>query len=414
MRHVAREEPTVRENLVGGLFVLVVAFHHAGAFHRKLSDLSLGNGLLLVIHNADLPAVACFSDGAYLVNIFNAEMYTAGTDGLAESVVGVVIVLGEYGLPTLDQTGRHGLRADVHETPGREIIVREVDVPAVDAVQNILCPRHQEPNDGASLLGGGAHDQLRCGAFQQYRAGASHQAAEPVHFRARVIERRNAEKYVVLGLTVMLLLHGGGVGKTAMIVQNGFGEACGSAGKIDRRVVLFGERNVGIQCRLICRQLLVALGKVGAIVSYVDPHSDVGVSFYVGFHAPDKFRSEHQMLGIRFFETVGNLVGGVAIVQRNGNGTRFEDTEVNGKPLQAVHEQDRYLGAFHNPSGKQKIGEAVGFFVKFLPGHLASSTDSGGLRQSKFAPGFSAFSVGTGVDLHQRHAVGRIRGVSFQ
>ena len=123
MCHVTCEEPAVGKHFVGGFLILVVAFHHAGALHGKLTDLALGNRLLLIVHDSDLPAVACLSDRTDLVDVLHAKMYASRSDGLTQSVVGVVVMLGEHGFPTLDEAGRHGLCADVHQTPRREIVV---------------------------------------------------------------------------------------------------------------------------------------------------------------------------------------------------------------------------------------------------------------------------------------------------
>ena len=71
----------------------------------------------MLVNNAGLPAVAGLADGTHLVDIVNTQMDAAGADGLGKAVVGIVLVVGENLHPPVDQTGRHGLGADVHQPP---------------------------------------------------------------------------------------------------------------------------------------------------------------------------------------------------------------------------------------------------------------------------------------------------------
>ena len=49
-----------------------------------------------------------------------------------------------------------------------------------------------------------------------------------MHLSACVIQRRNAKKYVIPGLSVMLLFHYAGVHQCLVIVKDGLGEAGGT------------------------------------------------------------------------------------------------------------------------------------------------------------------------------------------
>ena len=124
----------------------------------------------------------------------------------------------------MDQAGRNGLRADVHEAPLLEHIVVQVDAPGVERVEQILRPRHEQPDDRAMLLGDGAENPFRLHAAQEHGLAAREQAAEPMHLRARVIQRRDAEKDVLMRLAVVVLLDQTGMIERAVVMQMAFGK----------------------------------------------------------------------------------------------------------------------------------------------------------------------------------------------
>ena len=141
----------------------------------------------MLVHDAGLPHIAGLADGAHLVDVFHAQMDTAGADGFGKTVVGVVLVMGEDLPPPSHQAGRNGLRADVHQTPLIQIIVIQVHLAGLDGVQQILCPGHQQPDDGALFLCDRAEDPLGLHATEEHRLGARQQGAEPVHLGAGVV-----------------------------------------------------------------------------------------------------------------------------------------------------------------------------------------------------------------------------------
>ena len=143
-----------------------------GALHGQLAHLALGNVVALLVDDAGLPAVAGDADGAHLVDVLHAQVHTAGADGFGQAVIGVVLVVRELLLPALDQAFGHGLRADVHQPPGGQVVVLEVDLAPVDGIEYILGPGHQQPDDGTVLLGGGLDDGQGLDALEQYGAPA--------------------------------------------------------------------------------------------------------------------------------------------------------------------------------------------------------------------------------------------------
>ena len=124
----------------------------------------------------------------------------------------------EVSQPAADQALRHRLRTDVHESPLGELIIGKLQFPAVQGREDILCPWNQEPDNGTFFFGYGFQNGFRCGAFQKNGFAAGKQTAEPVHFRTGVIQRRDAEEYIVFGLAVVLLLDAAGMHQTFMVM----------------------------------------------------------------------------------------------------------------------------------------------------------------------------------------------------
>ena len=166
-----------------------------------------------------------------------------GTDGLGKAVVRVVLVIREDLLPTRDQMRRHGLRADVHEPPLRQPIIRQMDLPANQWRQGYPAPTAQAARRSCSL------PPIRvCRIHSGFTprendrlAAPTRKLAEPVHFRACMVERRDAEEHVVLRLSVMRSAPCGRSRHQSSCAHGGspLGKPGRSGGKIDRRVVVF-------------------------------------------------------------------------------------------------------------------------------------------------------------------------------
>ena len=208
--HVAGEQPAVAQDFSRRLGVVVVALHHAGALHGQLTDGARRHRLARLVHDLGLPLIAGDPDGPHLVDVLHAEVHAARADGLGKPVVGVVGVVGEALQPAVDEARRHRLGPHVHEAPLGQFVVVRVDVPALDGLEDVLHPGHQQPHDGDLLVGDRLEDPFRLGAPQEHALAAGQQAAEPVHLAAGVVERRDAEERVAAGLAVMVLLALGG------------------------------------------------------------------------------------------------------------------------------------------------------------------------------------------------------------
>ena len=151
-RHVAGVQPAVDEGLGRGRGVLVVALHEAGALDAELADLAGRDLGAILAHDPAAPAVTGHADRAHVVDVLQAEVHAARTDGFAQTVVRVVLVIREILLPTVNQTLRNRLCADVHQPPLRKLVVLQMDSAIVQCLQNVQCPRHQQPDNGAVSL----------------------------------------------------------------------------------------------------------------------------------------------------------------------------------------------------------------------------------------------------------------------
>ena len=170
-------------------------------------------------------------------------MDAAGAEGFAQAVVGVILMMREMLLPAGDQTRRDGLRADVHQPPLVKHVVLFFELTALQLDQDILRPGDKEPYDGALFLADGTEDPFGLDAAQQHRLAAGDQAPEPVHLGPGVIQRRDAEEDVVVGLAMVLLLGKAGVHQRAVPVQDGLGKARGSGGEIDGGAVVLLQQD---------------------------------------------------------------------------------------------------------------------------------------------------------------------------
>ena len=95
--------------------------------------------------------IARQADRADLVDVLHAKMHAARANGLGKAVVRVVLLIREDAYASASiRLLRHGLRADVHETPLRKMIIGELRrAPESMRVENILRPWHEQPDNRA-------------------------------------------------------------------------------------------------------------------------------------------------------------------------------------------------------------------------------------------------------------------------
>ena len=68
---------------------------------RKFAGFALFHRIALLVNDLCFPAKAGLADGADLVDVFHAQMNCAGADGFAETVVGIVLMMGKYSFQCL-------------------------------------------------------------------------------------------------------------------------------------------------------------------------------------------------------------------------------------------------------------------------------------------------------------------------
>ena len=297
--HIAGEEPVVLQDLVGGIGILIVAGHDTVALDNQLANVAGVHIYTVFVHDAGLPAVAGLADGTDLVYIFNTQMDTAGTDGLGQAVVGVILMVGEHLHPTADQAGGHGLSADVHQSPLIQAEFAQVCTAVIDGVQQVLGPGDQQPDDGALFFGHGPEDPLRLDAPEQHGLGAGQEAAEPVHLGAGVVEGRNAQEHIVTALGMVVLLGQAGMDQSLVLVQDGLGEAGGAGGEVDGSIVLFVQSHRRCAGGAEAGEGQAVLGVSGTVIANVEHGLDVGDLVGNGIHTADKFRTEYQHFHVR-------------------------------------------------------------------------------------------------------------------
>ena len=216
-------------------------------------------------------------------------------------------------------------------------------------------------------------------------------------------------------LPVVRLLHLGRLREALVVVQDRLGEARGAAGEVDRGVLVGGERHARVRRGAQARQLAVALRPGGAVVAHEEEQAPRLDAVHDLLNAPDELRAKDEDVHVGLVQAVGDLVRGVAEVQRHHRGARLEHAKVEREPLDAVVEQDGDLVVLADAAAEQQVGKAVGLLVKDGPGHLAAERlVVGGLHQVVVAPGDVAVLAPLGVDLHEGHLAGVLLGVGAQ
>ena len=152
-RHITGVKPSlVIQDLFGSFRIVVVADHDAGTLDSEFSDFAAPDFLPVLIDDLALPLVSGFADGADFVNVLDTEMDAAGSERFGQAVVGVILVIGEVIQPVFDHGRRNRLRADMHQAPLVQSVILFLNASVVQSIQDVLCPRHQQPHDRAVLI----------------------------------------------------------------------------------------------------------------------------------------------------------------------------------------------------------------------------------------------------------------------
>ena len=290
--------------------------------------------------------------------------------------------------PLGDQAARDGLGADVHEAPLVELVVLEPDRALLEREKDVLHPRHEQPHDRALLGADGVEDALGRHAAQEHGLRPADEAAEPVHLGAGVVERRDAQKDVVTRLAVVLLLHLRRLREAAVMMQDGLGKARRAAREVDGGVLVFRKRDHGVRTRAVGGELAVVLREGRAVLAHVEQQAMRLDGRDDLLDAPGELRAEDEDVDVGLVHAVLDFGRGVAEVERHDRGAAFEDAEVDGQPLEAVHEQDGDLVALLDATRDEQVGKAVALLVEDAPSDLAPvGLGLGALDEVVVAPG---------------------------
>ncbi len=222
----------------------------------------------------------------------------------------------------------------------------------LDGVQNILRPRDQQPDNRDLFFGNRFDNPSRLDTAQQNGAASGEKTAEPVHFRAGVIKRRDTEKIILTRLLVVIHFHFAGEHQGAVRMKNRLGKTGGAGGKIYGGVILVGKLNFRSHRGTARRERVITFGKHGAVLPQKQPYFYVWNPLPDRLNSPRKLRTKNQYIAFGQVEAVFYFLFRIAVVERHGDGAGFQDAEINRQPLQTVHEQNSDLVPFLQTSAQ--------------------------------------------------------------
>ena len=237
-----------------------------------------------------------------------------------------------------------------------------------------------------------------------------------MHLGAGVIKGRDAQKYILMGLAVVMLLCQAGGIKGPVIMEDGLGESGGAGGEVNSRQVLLLQADGRRLQRAVAHQLLIAFREGGNLFAYIEADTDLVQGGENGLQPVHKLRTEHKGFHIRQTQAILDLLGRITEVERYCQTSRLENAEIDGQPFQTVHQQNSYLGTFFQPPAQQQIGETVGFFIKLAPGHFPAigGVGTGALNETELPPGHRLVPLVRGVDFHQSRFIPIQPGIALQ
>ena len=168
-------------------------------------------------------------------------------------------------------------------------------------------------------------------------------------------------------------LHLGSLCKASVRMKDGLRETCGSGREVDGSKIIFGELDSGIRARIISYERPVVLGESRlAFTADEDEHSVSRDLICVGVNTVYELGSEDQYRYLCKIRAVRYLISRISEIERNCDGSCLQDSEVDGKPLEAVEHEDRDLIALLNALIQEHVGNAVRLLIEDLPCQLSS------------------------------------------
>ena len=230
-----------------------------------------------------------------------------------------------------------------------------------------------------------------------------------------MIQRRDAEETVVLGLSVVSRLDSAGVDEALVIVEYSLGESRRSRREVYSGIVRLLERTLGVVARALGGKVVIVLCKGGAGSTEVDERASLSQLVGDCLDTSYEFVAEYENVRLGKLETVIYLVRGITEVERDCKRASLEYSEIYRQPIDTVHEKYRYLLALSYTVGDKHIGESVCLFVEDLPRDLASvMTGTRRLDELKLVPGEASGLGLLGIDLDERRILCVFTRVSFQ
>ena len=140
-----------------------------------------------------------------------------------------------------------------------------------------------------------------------------------MHFRAGVVQGRDAQENIVPGLAVVLLFSAAGADQRQMVVEDGLGEAGGAGGKVNGRVIGVRQLHRGRAGGAEVGEAHTVLAVGRSAAPHEKQHFHLVQAADNGVHPGDELRAEHQHLHIRQVQAIFDLVAGIAEVHGDGD-----------------------------------------------------------------------------------------------
>ena len=200
-----------------------------------------------------------------------------------------------------------------------------------------------------------------------------------------------------------------------MIVQDCLRKSGGGRRKIDCRIILIGELYTWGEAGTVGSQLVIVLRKGWAVPSHIEKKPVLADRVRDFLHPAGEFRSKYKYICLSKLQTVLDLIRGVTKIQRHCQGSCLQYPEINGQPLQAVHQKNRHLIALADPPAHQELSKTICLFIKDMPGNLPAVVAHGtGLDQFIVPPCNPPPLLNIWIYLNQADIIRILSGISFQ
>ena len=109
-----------------------------------------------------------------------------------------------------------------------------------------------------------------------------------------MIQRRDQQEHIVSLLAVMILFAGCGMHERTVLVKYGLGKSRRTRRKINGRLIVIRDRNIGSGAGAVCHGFLVVIRKCRAVVSNIYKKSFLRKLVTYLLNTPYELRAEHK------------------------------------------------------------------------------------------------------------------------